>query len=598
MGFFSYDENITSGPLFNGVYHRHCSPLLNEVGSQQMPRKAKSEDVNLLFQHPVLNLGLLFDQVRIYGQAPSSEETQLLESLVQESSDDIKALTANSSNIISEIGRLSRQLSETSYRLAHRQKQLEFGQYFLHSQRNTARLLPRDVLEEIFLACFRSTSSSASRYTKSYTKFRALHFTAVCRRWQIIAFSMPKLWERNDVDARQESSLHLSKTRIERCYPSYYDLIIYADPMTQNLKDFLRFLTQPSTAKLRHLEIQFHVGNSDVRETWGEVMRVDLGELVEFVYKNDHPEVIVPQSAVRLKRLQLHRVPVPWETASPPSQLTTLSLLLNIHWSMLEHILSHCLALQCIFISIAEKGTQYSGNSSLADGEVASMTTLHHLETFCFVNLCEQEDLPSDLLHNFHFPRLTTFEYYVYEPRRASIPWFTSLDFIHRIRRLTLSLSAGDPTSLDLGSMLNATEGLQEISILIRDLEELSRVLRFLKSLAQSTTTSPRLQGVQFVIQRTFEGLEEYSEGFIRMVRALSGPGIDGQRMPLTHLRIASTHNRSAADLLGVLLDGCRGTGVDAKVYDLSGEVWSNFTEGFDMYVPPFSQAFERGVLR
>ncbi|TFK65739.1 hypothetical protein BDN72DRAFT_962297 [Pluteus cervinus] len=579
MGLFSSSEHLNFGSLFKVAYHRHCSLLLSEAGSQQMLPGSKKADVNLIFQHPFLNLELLFDQVRKYGQPPSSEETQVLRCLVQECEEDIKALKSKSSDIISEISRLSRELSETGYRLSHRQKQVEFGQYLLQPQRNTAKLLPQDVLEEIFFAFCQSRLSPSAAFSKP----QALRFAAVCHRWRGIALSTPRLWEHSYATSRHSSSLELAKARIEGC-PSYV-LRLYVQSKTQSLKDFLLFLQQ-SPAKLRRFELRVTMkcANEDI---WDQVQKVDFGEVEEFVCQDNYTRIILPESAVQLKRLHLDNIPVSWKAAPPPSQLTILSITSGVHCSMLEHIFSHCLALQSILITITEHGPR----SSSADDNVHFRTaTLHQLETFCLINNFDQGELPSDLLHSFNFPRLSTFEYSSDKPSRVAIPWLTSLSFIHRIHRLSLSLHE-DTTSL--APILRTTESLQEISIL-GDEPDLTTILGILSSLAQSSI-SPRLRGVQIVTHTRFENLTEHCSGFIEMVRALSNPDT-GHRAALTHLRIGSWPKHGATTFLSRLQGGCRG--VDVKIYDISSRWEFTFPEGFDMNVLPFGRVHERRALQ
>ncbi|TFK63822.1 hypothetical protein BDN72DRAFT_963667 [Pluteus cervinus] len=584
MKILSNIENLKFGPLFEIVHHNQCSPLLADAMTQQIPWDEGGVIVNEVFEHPSLDLALLFDQRRKHGDTPSSNEIHELQNFLQECKDDIKALKSTLSDTISTISRLSRELSETSYRLARRFDQVNLSEYLLSAQQNSMELLPQDVLEQVFLACLHSRDS----YTPSPT-YSSLQLASVCHRWRMIAHSMPKLWE--DIytnKATPDPPYLLYKAWIQRC-PSYL-LTIRSSNMTQDMSALLDFLpTSPS--KLRLLDITF-----EEKEIWPRVLQADLSELQQLVFTTRHPHVELPQSAYALKRLYMHRIPISWDNNPPPSQLTVLSITSGIHCSMLEHILTHCPALECFLITIEECGPRYSGWPIQADSlATPRIVTLHHLQAFCFINDYTDANLPINLLRTFSFPALTGFEYYADNSvHKLSLPWLTSLDFIHHIHRLTLHIP--DFTAAILTPILSATICLEEISIGC-NLTFLKDIIGVFSSLRGSSTMVPHLQGIQLCSMCLISDLERYNSSFIGLIQSLSEP-VEGRPQRLTHLNIGSWFAIGESDgefrsLLSTYKD------INLKIYKAPSALWLyKLPLGFHMYVPPFNEIQERDILQ
>ncbi|TFK69493.1 hypothetical protein BDN72DRAFT_878449 [Pluteus cervinus] len=587
MKILSVNESLRLGPLFSVIYPIQCSPLLVEAGTQQMQWDEEKNNSNQIFEHPTLDLELLFDKICRYGQLPSPVEIQVIQDFIKECQDDIEVLRSKLSDTISTISRLSRELSETSCLFSRRLAQVKLGEYLLPSQGSSPNLLPQDVLEQIFLACLQNgeldTLSSPNR--------PPLQLAAVCHRWRTIALSLPKLWGHVYVDSNIPSSCDLAKAWIQRC--TSYHLTIKLRSNSQKIRDFLTFLQSP-TATLRHLDVTFRVEDVALFDIWSQVMQIDCTELSELVCKFGHPHIELPYSP-QLKFLYLHKIPTSWEGAiTPPSQLTVLSATWPVHWSMLEHILSCCPALQCILVSITESGLRYSGHSNPENRRVVPpVSVLYHLKTFCFSNECKNEHIPTNLLNTFTFPALDTFEYYVRQPSQAAIPWLTSLGFIHQIRRLSLHLSTLQPPTLS--TVLDAAASLEDISITCRPSHVLPPILTLLSTVSQSPTISPHLEKLQFMFGVPFSELEEHSSYFVKLINSMSNP-VSGRLVPMRRLRIASWKGLEGSVVQFRSMLGNSET-IDLELHGLWGGMFQH-PLGFEMCVPPSNRVQERSVLQ
>ncbi|TFK61979.1 hypothetical protein BDN72DRAFT_964837 [Pluteus cervinus] len=586
MKILSVNEGLRLGPLFSVIYPTQCSPLLVEAGTQQMQWDEEKNNSNEIFEHPTVDLELLFNALRRYGQLPSPVETQAIQGFVKECQDDVDILRSKISDSISTISRLSRELSETSCLFSRRLAQVKLGEYLLPSPGSSPNLLPQDVLEQIFLACLPDRELD----TISSPNHPPLQLASVCHRWRIIALSLPKLWSHVFVDSSIPSSCNLAKAWIQRS--TFNHLTIKLRSNGQNVQDFLAFL-QSSGAKLRSLDVTFRV-EDEAQDIWSQITQIDCTELSELVCKYKHPRIELPSSP-QLKYLYLYRVPTSWEGTTPPSQLTVLSATWPVHWSMLEHILSCCPALQCVLLSIAEFGPHYSGHSNLENDGVTSppVSTLYHLKTFCLKNECKNDYVPTNLLHTFTFPALDTFEYYVKHPSRATIPWLTSLEFIQQIRRLSLHISEVRPTMLS--PVLNAAASVEDLSITCRASHTLPPILELLSTVSQSLTVAPRLERLQFTFGVPFSDLEEHSPRFVELIKSMSTP-VSGRPIPLRRLRIASWKGlEGSAVQFRSMLGDC--DAIDLEIYGL-GSVMFKYPFGFAMYVPPSNHVQELSVLQ
>ncbi|TFK61987.1 hypothetical protein BDN72DRAFT_849168 [Pluteus cervinus] len=588
MKLFLNDEDMSFGPLLSVPYHNQCSLALLEAEKQQMmPRKEGKTNWSQVVEHPSLDLPLLLDQMRVYGQSPSSIETSVIQDFLQECKDDVQVLKSKLSDTISIISRLSRELSETSYRLSCRLDQLRLSEYLLSPQGgNLSSLLPQDILEQIFLACRQSGGMSNFKPSPNCAP---LQLAAVCHRWRVIALSMPPLWANIWADSSTPSTFKLAELWIQRC--SSHVLRIQVHP-NENIHDFLVSLRN-AASKPRQLDIAFH-NNDEVHMVWSQMELLDFTELQELVLKYNHLPIELPESASQLKRLHLYTTPVSWGESPPPSQLTVLSVTSEVHWSMLEHILLHCPLLQGILICIAETGPRYSGGSHPVDsGVISQITNLPELTAFSLVNECKNDHIPIDFLHKFTFPALRAFEYYVKYPERTAITWLISLEFIPQIRRMTLHITEFPTPILPL--VLNAAARLEEIYIACdASLYVLHPILEVFSSVTQSTTTAPHLARVQLALASSH--LKTYAPSFSNLITSMSSPA-SGRLVPVNHLGIGSWKGigepiefRSRLGDLGK---------IDLGIYDLSSRYsMYNVPLGFSMYVAPFSHSQERGVLQ
>ncbi|TFK61977.1 hypothetical protein BDN72DRAFT_903615 [Pluteus cervinus] len=586
------NEDLKYGPLFNVVYHTQCSSALVEATTHQMPKDEGKLDWNQMFQHSTIDLATLFNQVRECGELPSSKQAEVIQEFIQECNDDIKSLTSTLSDIISSISRLSRELSDTSIRLSQTQGQIALGEYLLSPDLGKCfvRSLPQDVLEQIFLACLDSRTS----YTPSLV-CPPLQLSSVCHRWRTIALSMPKVWE--DVSVSTNPRLFsLAREWTSRCSSYNLSVKIQDSDTTESLLDFLVFL-QTSPSKLRLLDFAFG-SLGEANDIWSHLFQLDCSELREVVLRGQHPRIELPHSASQLKRLYVFSLPVSWEHTAPPPQLTVLTITRAVHWSILEHILLHCPALRCLVIAIAGHGIQRFGSSSQGEQTSVSQITTHsHLESLCFINDCKEDNIPTNLLHNFVFPALNAFEYYLNPSGREPAPWLTSLNFMDKIHRLTLHISDFPQTLLM--PVLTAAISLQEINICCNR-EHLEGLLSTLTSLQESRSVALDLRGIQLASGSPFSSLRDYTPSFIKFIQSISNPTESGRPQRLTHFGIGSWCDHDAGSSVGEfqsILDNCEK--INVKLYqDATGRLLYSIPRGFEMYDSPYYEGRGCDILQ
>ncbi|TFK64388.1 hypothetical protein BDN72DRAFT_861399 [Pluteus cervinus] len=303
MKIFSNNEDLRFDPLLCVFYHNQCRPSIDEAQLQQ----------------------------RSWDEGKDCFST-VFEAFIQECKDDVHALSSKLASITSAIGELCRELSDTSHHLAQRQDHVNLGEYLL--LQNTSKMLPQDVLEEIFVASLDPMDSN--RYSSN------------C------------------------APLQLASAWIQR-YPSYrltFPIDFSARPKAVDA--FLEFL-KTSPSKPRLLDIDFI--STGERKPWTQFKQFDCSELDELVLRGSHPRLELPQSASGLKHLYLGAIPYSWEKNPVPSQLTELSVTSAVHNTQLKRVLTTTTCLKHISL-----------------GRLGSNTRL--LEMFSSV-LTAQEFIPS-----------------------------------------------------------------------------------------------------------------------------------------------------------------------------------------------------------
>ncbi|TFK65749.1 hypothetical protein BDN72DRAFT_962305 [Pluteus cervinus] len=587
MKAFSSDDSLSFSSPFRVIYHDDHLPSLLEFEAElkEIERKKGSEKP---FEHPTIDLASLFDQVKIYGELQSSQDVTAVHNFVQECKDDIELLNSKLPGIMSTISQLCCELSDMSHRLARRQGEVKLGEYLV--ARNIARLLPQDLLEQIFL------ESLNSRDFKRQSRNQApLQLASVCHRWRTIALSMPKLWEGISINKNNKASFSLAKSWIERCYVYRLTIRIDIQTLTPNLAKLLAFL-EASPSRLHSLDIVTTPTGAD-EKIWSQFKQVDCTELEELVLRSSGTQysLELPPSATQLKRLHLTTTPRSWGNTPPPAQLTVLSITWNVRWSMLEHILTHCRALQSLLIAIGPREHNYFGSPNLDEGRASSQPITHHcLRSLSLINSFDLENLPTqDPLQKPTFPNLSSFEFkHLY--RTDSIRWLTSLNFIHQIRRLALNL----PTLLGylLYQVLTVTESLEEISLGDLDRFKLGDIVDTFVSLDDSPKMVPSLQGIQFTFQDSLFYLEPYAHFFSWLIQSASRPIVNRKR--LTHLNIGFMNgiDDSVEGFQSRLGDY---QGINVKIYGMvQGALLADIPSEFEAYVPPFSEVQEFEVLQ
>ncbi|TFK62424.1 hypothetical protein BDN72DRAFT_964568 [Pluteus cervinus] len=591
MSVFSSQDSLKVDNLFDVAYHVDFISSIREAGKHQMSKEEVASNSQKVFEHPSINLSLLFDKLRHFGEPLSSSDRGSIQEFVQECKSDVDSLQTKISETISTIGQLCRSLSEESCRLAQRKDQARLGDYLLTASPAAIQSLPQEVLEEIFLTCFYSTGS-----TKSHSGHAPLQVAAVCHQWRMIALGVPALWRYISMHTASARSFDRGRQWLQRCRLPFLSLDIHKQ--NQQFEELLVLLKQPSI-RIRALEVVF-ASEDEALQSLPTILGCNSEELEELVVRDQYQLAELPVPS--LKRLYTHKVPVSWTTTPPPPQLTLLFVTMPVHWSLLEQILLQCPCLQRTMLSVGENGTQLSCGTEPNDIVSPSKSGPHvlaDLVSFGFVNDCKEENLPSDLLRNFSFPVLRAFEYYVEHQDRESLTWLTSHDILPHIQRLTLQLPHLMPEMLT--KFIESAYTLEELSISckLKTFQDILQPLTDIPSSYPQSITLPQLKALQFTSQTCFSEIQESAPQLRQLAQAWSTP-VEGRPHRLTHLKILCWNSTDdhAADLRDAILQEGE-LDLQLEVVHFSTSTWlSNVPIAFEMYQPPFSEIRTRKIFQ
>ncbi len=520
-------------------------------------------------------------------------DSETIQDFVQECKLDVQRIETKISETISTIGQLCRLLSEASCQLAKRKDQLGLGSYLLSPTLAPIQYLPQDILEEIFLTCSYATrlarGSAAARGT-------ALCITAVCHQWRTIALARSALWQDILFSTTSPSSLSRAKQLFQRCRLPYLSLDIWK--LDSQFDQFMSLIKEPSI-QVRGLEVIMS-RNYNVVAALPSIFDCISEELEELMLHDQYELLNLPLP--NLKRLYINMVPRSWTTTPPPPKLTNLFLAGEIHWSLLEFILSSCPCLQNVMIGVGEEGIQHSGFQALSEGALQKRYTLSDLVSFGVMNRCSNSEIPADLLKNFKFPSLHAFEYYVESAGRESLTWFTALGFLCRIRRLTLQIFHLRPHML--AKIFESTGLLEELSILFdQKTIPVGDVIDTLTAFPSSYPFSvivPQLKGHQFSWTRWSDEIQALVPQLREFAQAWSTP-VEGRPHRLTDVNIliwddAKDH---LLDFQKALLQNGE-LNLNLKTIYSSSEMWTLDINpiSFEMYRLPFNEVRRQDVLQ
>ncbi|TFK64340.1 hypothetical protein BDN72DRAFT_846687 [Pluteus cervinus] len=348
----------------------------------------------------------------------------------------------------------------------------------------------QDLLEPIFLAGMESDNLHGP-----------LRVASVCYRWKEIAHATPALWNHVSVNNLLPGTFNLAKLWLSRCrFPS----------LTLGFRDIslttLAQLLVSSQTQIRRLEL--HTTNANDDRILQAIIDGGHGdELEEIVIK--HEENIIDDLPVpHIKRLYLEQVPTSWSRTSPPQQLTILRITDDIHWEMLDLILSECTVLQKLYASMAEDGPRPLDRRMSLKGA----TTHSHLTYLGLSYTPKDGEFPSDLISSFSFPSLSVFECHLAwtsnpEVVSAATKWLDSLPFLGQLKRLSLLIEFKVPQSF-YDSLLSRAEAIEELSAYF-DLEEEPQpnILRTLITFFHVLESPPRLPNLKSLHFSSYDSL-------------------------------------------------------------------------------------------
>ncbi|TFK63803.1 hypothetical protein BDN72DRAFT_300671 [Pluteus cervinus] len=455
---FTPFQAILPLPKFDSDFGYH--KLIEEAQKNAM----RLEDVNQIagdtFQHPRLDLASLLERKRGFHLGPSLEEGNILRGYIEECAQDIHAIHAKITDLITQIASLCNELTHTTSQLAQRSGQRALCQNIL----SPVKHLNLDVLEAIFLACWESRGSGTP---SSLTP--PLQLASVCYRWRDIVYSMPKLWSSIYIHSQPiklDSSLALASTWLKRARCNVSMSLNLPSSMSLEHPPIAEFLAVLTASSVQFTRLELEIGEDTGAEKVMDLIWKDHCDgLEELKIRHDDPPQGIPVAVI--KKLFLLQIPKSW-LSSPPIQkdLTLLRLVGEVHWNVLEWILHHCPLLEKVLVSLSSSGLNL-GSSTLELPTTTTPILQPHLVYMGISNDSQLESLPSiptDFLSNFEFPSMKSFEYYVHLEQPAALPWLTSLPFLAQLQRVSLQLQFNAPREA-IARFLNATQSLEELSV-------------------------------------------------------------------------------------------------------------------------------------
>ncbi|TFK65755.1 hypothetical protein BDN72DRAFT_845206 [Pluteus cervinus] len=518
MKVFPSNTTLKLEDVFRVAYHDDFTSSIRALPMQQLSRAEIDIKEEEILQCSSLNLAGMFDQVRLSGESLSFSESGTVKDFIGECQTDVELLKGKISNAISAIGQLCRDISDASRLLAIRQSQIQLGQYLV-SPRDKIQSLPQDILEQIFLACYRSTASFRPSPIRP-----PLQLAAVCYRWREICLSMPILWQFVTYSSMDSRTLDLAPQFLNRC--RFPIVSIHNRSGHSTLEGFLERLKDPDI-RLRGLEVDFVPKGTveDEPQVLTEVQGCNLDQLEEVVIRDSgqRVDIMVPN----LKRFSCQKIPKSWTISPPPAQLTNLLITDALSWKLCEFILAHCPHLRTLMISVADTGIEGTHpeadlSQTTSQAIASARRVLPELTSLGLANDFFAGEVPPGFLDSFTFPRLKAFEYYVEYQGQESLGWVTSRDFLPQICHLTLHLS--NPRPEIVMPIVTLATSLEELCLACPEagFDDILQVFATIPSLDPPSNTLHNLKIFKFVSSLPFDNLKVSAPKFRQLAEAWS----------------------------------------------------------------------------
>ncbi|TFK64481.1 hypothetical protein BDN72DRAFT_963198 [Pluteus cervinus] len=450
------EVHLTFENLFETAYPQNYLPHLTDSRNLLITQDEADQITSSIFQHPALDLQSIFQDSRLSGLVPSKDDRTAIQTFLRECQDDIQLLDTKIKDAISTIAQLSRDLTQTSAQMVQKTSQVRLCEYLLSSH----RILPQDVLEEVFLACLETNAGDPTPIPTC----PPLQLAAVCHRWRTIALSMPTLWNGLHLTSASVSEVQLAKTWASRCYLPSLTLEF----------DKLGDIESESSAMLYGLLDTLQGASRSPRDIDLIGLGGPLGSMVQkFILERDQPaleELVLrdfdralhslPKASTSLRRIYTHKPPESWRTSPPPSQLTVLWLTSKIHCTTLVMFLANCPNLRSLYVDIREDGLRLAPEQLISrDIIVPGLTYLGLWDGYY------DGEPPKDLLQGITFPSLRVVEYCVSKRSQDSTLWLGLIHALNSTHRLTLQFHDALPSLDSFTRMLEHAPNISELSI-------------------------------------------------------------------------------------------------------------------------------------
>ncbi|TFK63800.1 hypothetical protein BDN72DRAFT_847265 [Pluteus cervinus] len=462
---------VLPSPEFDSEFDYH--KVIQEAQEGRISIQEVDDTIGDVFKHPSLDLASLFERKRTFRSIPSQIEATMLQTCVEECTQDILALHTTISGLIVNIATLCRDLNQAMMRFGQKSGRRVLCQKIL----SPVKYINHDVLEKIFLDSWKAKDSDWPSPLEP-----PLQLASVCYRWRDISYSVPQLWSHIRVDSDSQHlcpSLELATRWLERARSSTNISLVLNIPKTisLDLPPLIDFLDALSASSIHIKRLKFDVDDAAERHR-DQVMALAWKNrwtaLEELQIRHEGPLDLIPMGGI--KRLYLVHIPESW-LSTPPNykDLTVLRLVVEIHWDVFEWILVNCTNLERVFVSISPVGAAltWEANSkfqklSWQSGPPDEKMTLPHLVYLGISNdTRDYPNVPQRFLSHFVFPSLRIFEYYADVELVASLGWLTSLSFLSQLRRVTLQLLFDVPKET-LMQFFSSITSAEELSVHIR----------------------------------------------------------------------------------------------------------------------------------
>lgn len=372
-------------------------------------------------------------------------------------------------------------------------------------------------------------------------------------------------------------------------------------------------LVSPDESRIQIRRLEMYLPSRNKEKVLRTILNGHSDELNEIILiqKGDRVnDIPVPH----VKRLYIDRLPTSWSRTSPLQQLTILRITGDLHWEMLDLILSQCIVLQKLYVSLAEAGL-----GSESDIAFKRPTTHSHLNYLGLSYDPPEQELPMDLLSNISFPSLNIFECRLgpwvpsaeeSEPTCTPADWFLSLSFLGQLKRL--SFSPDLKVSHDFyDSLLSLTDSVEELSFFFYlKAESKPEIFEALTTIFCSSKSPRRLPKLKHLHFSSVGSLTSTSDEILRVGQSSASTMSckNSQEQPQSsslsfhyyqlRSKVDEQDDVKRLELLMVLREKCPELQVQFNCHADELSVWiAGFPLVFEMYPLAFSEVREYQVM-